>query len=69
MKILIKIIVSVLLLVGSLNLRADANPDLWPYIHERMFEDAEIIEADFIEIDGPKRAASGAQVPVNIMGI
>ena len=41
-------------------------PDLWPYIQERMFEDAEIIEADFIKIDGPKRAASGAQVPVNI---
>jgi len=66
MKILIKIIVSALILVGSLNLRADANPDLWPYIQERMFEDAEIVEADFIKIDGPKRAASGAQVPVNI---
>ena len=66
MKILIKIIVSALILVSSLNLRADANPDLWPYIQERMFEDAEIVEADFIKIDGPKRAASGAQVPVNI---
>jgi sulfur-oxidizing protein SoxY len=31
-----------------------------------MFQDAEIIEADFIKIDGPKRAASGAQVPINI---
>ena len=66
MKILLKIIVSALILVGSLNLRADANPDLWPYIHERMFQDTEIVEADFIKIDGPKRAASGAQVPVNI---
>ena len=66
MNILIKIVVSALILVGSLNLRADANPDLWPYIQERMFEDAEIVEADFIKIDGPKRAASGAQVPVNI---
>ena len=51
MKILFKIIVSALILVGSFNLRADANPDLWPYIHERMFEDAEIVEADFIKID------------------
>ena len=66
MKILFKIIVSALILVGSFNLRADANPDLWPNIHERMFEDTEIIEVDFIKIDGPKRAASGAQVPVNI---
>ena len=66
MKILFKIIVSALILVGSFNLRADANPDLWPYIQERMFEEAEIVEADFIKIDGPKRAASGAQVPVNI---
>jgi sulfur-oxidizing protein SoxY len=62
----IKIIVSALILVGSFNLRADANPDLWPNIHERMFQDTEIVEADFIKIDGPKRAASGAQVPVNI---
>ena len=30
MKILLKIIVSALILVGSFNLRADANPDLWP---------------------------------------
>ena len=66
MKILLKIIVSALILVGSFNLRADANPDLWPNIHERMFQDTEIVEADFIKIDGPKRAASGAQVPVNI---
>jgi len=66
MKILFKIIVSALILVGSFNLRADANPDLWPNIHERMFQDTEIVEADFIKIDGPKRAASGAQVPVNI---
>ena len=51
MKILLKIIVSALILVGSFNLRADANPDLWPNIHERMFQDTEIVEADFIKID------------------
>ena len=66
MKILLKIIVSFLILVSSFNLRADASPDLWPYIQEKMFPDTEIVEADFIKIDGPKRAASGAQVPVNI---
>ena len=66
MKNLIKFIFTILIIATSFNVKADANPDLWPNIKERMFQDSEIIEAEFIQIDGPKRAASGAQVPVNI---
>ena len=62
----IKVLIFISLLSLSLFARSDANPELWPYIHERMFDDKEIIEADFIRISGPKRASSGAQVPVNI---
>ena len=46
--------------------RADVNPHLWPYVQERMFNDVKAKEVDFININGPKRAASGAQVPITI---
>ena len=50
----------------SIIANADANPDVWPILKERMFKDKAITEVDFLKIDGPKRASSGAQVPVNI---
>ena len=61
-----KILLFLVLLSIGLIARADANPDLWPYVKERMFEDRVITEVDFLKIDGPKRASSGAQVPINI---
>jgi len=64
--LLIKVLIFSVFICLSLSGKAAANPELWPYIHERMFDDKEIIEADFIRISGPKRASSGAQVPVNI---
>ena len=64
--LLIKVLVFSVFVCLSLSGKAAPNPELWPYIHERMFDDKEIIEADFIRISGPKRASSGAQVPVNI---
>ena len=45
------------------------NPDLWPYIQERMFgvrTAVELDKNDELTISGPKRAASGAQVPITI---
>ena len=54
------------LLLTSLQLRADANPELWPYVKERLFSDRPIAEAEFLTISGPKRVSSGAQVPVTI---
>ena len=50
----------------SLAARSEVNPELWPYIQERMFKGKNIVSADFIKITGPKRASSGAQVPINI---
>ena len=64
--LLLKVLVFSVYVCLSLTTRAAPNPELWPYIQERMFDDKEIIEADFIRISGPKRASSGAQVPVNI---
>jgi len=57
-----------LLLFISTSSFADANPDLWPYVQERMFGERIVVDADSTEllIDGPARASSGAQVPVSI---
>jgi len=64
--ILIKVIIFSALISLSLIAKSDANPELWPYIQERMFKGKDITTADFIKILGPKRASSGAQVPINI---
>ena len=61
-----KIILSFVLISISMVARSDANPDMWPYIKEKMYKDQVITEVDFLKIDGPKRASSGAQVPINI---
>ena len=46
------------------------NPDLWPYIEERIFGVRTAVELpadnDELTISGPKRAASGAQVPITV---
>lgn len=44
-----------------------ANPDLWGPIKEAFFADRKITEVDFIKIDAPERAESGAQVPVTYL--
>ena len=54
------------LLTFSLNLLAEANPELWPFVKEKMFQDRIIVDADFVKLSGPKRASSGAQVPVKV---
>jgi len=61
-----KLLIFFVLISTSSFANAAANPDVWPYIKERMFQDKVIEEVNFIKIDGPARASSGAQVPVNI---
>jgi len=59
-----------LLLMMSLSLTfsssvfAEADSKLWPVLKEAFFEKREIKEVDFIKIDAPTRAESGAQVPI-----
>ena len=45
-----KLLLLALTLLLSGLVHADANPELWPYIKERMFKDREILEADFIKL-------------------
>jgi len=45
---------------------AEANEKLWPVVKEAFFASRAIEEADFIQITGPRRAESGAQVPITL---
>jgi len=55
-----------LMMLSPFAAMADANPELWPYVKERLFQDRVINETDFLTITGPRRASSGAQVPITI---
>ena len=56
-----------LLALINFQAHADASPDIWPYLKQQVFKDRVINEdQNFLKIDGPKRASSGAQVPVTI---
>lgn len=43
---------------------AEPDPKLWPVMKEAFFAKREVKEVDFIKIEAPRRAESGAQVPV-----
>lgn len=51
-------------LTFSSNVFAGADSKLWPALKEAFFEKREMKEVDFIKIDAPTRAESGAQVPI-----
>ena len=46
---------------------AEANPKLWPAVQEAFFAKRDIKTVDFIKIEAPRRAESGAQVPVTYL--
>ena len=56
-------------MLSPFRVMAEANPELWPYVKERLFQERVINEADFLTISGPRRASSGAQVPVRSSSI
>jgi len=43
---------------------AEADPKLWSVVKEAFFAKRDIQEVDFLKVDAPRRAESGAQVPV-----
>lgn len=45
---------------------AEASTEIWPVMKEGFFPKRTIEEADFIKLSGPKRAESGAQVPITL---
>lgn len=47
--------------------QAEADPKLWPVVKEAFFPKRDIQEVDFLKIEAPRRAESGAQVPVTFI--
>lgn len=47
--------------------QAEADAKLWPVVKEAFFPKRQIQEVDFLKVEGPKRAESGAQVPVTFI--
>lgn len=45
---------------------AEANPDVWPVLKQSFFGNKPIERTDLIKLEGPKRAESGAQVPITL---
>jgi sulfur-oxidizing protein SoxY len=54
----------IMALFNSSFAHAEANPALWDVVKEAFFAKRDIQEVEFIKIDAPRRAESGAQVPV-----
>ena len=46
---------------------AEADPKLWPVVKEAFFAKRDIQEVEFLKIEAPRRAESGAQVPVTFI--
>ncbi|HSI27907.1 MAG: quinoprotein dehydrogenase-associated SoxYZ-like carrier, partial [Methylophilus sp.] len=46
--------------------QAEADPKLWTVVKEAFFPKRDIQEVDFLKIEAPRRAESGAQVPVTL---
>jgi sulfur-oxidizing protein SoxY len=58
------LLASAVSLVSAVPASAEPDPKLWPVMKEAFFEKRTMQEVDFIKIDAPRRAESGAQVPV-----
>ncbi len=63
-KFLCTSLASAILLACSVSAFAEPDPKLWPVMKEAFFANREMQEVDFIKVDAPRRAESGAQVPV-----
>ncbi len=55
-----------ILLASSPAVFAEADARLWPVVKEAFFAKRDIQEVEFLKVEGPRRAESGAQVPITI---
>ncbi|MDI1308676.1 MAG: quinoprotein dehydrogenase-associated SoxYZ-like carrier [Methylotenera sp.] len=61
LKLMLATLMSVVLATPA---SAEPDPKLWPVMKEAFFAKRDMQDASFIKIDAPRRAESGAQVPV-----
>lgn len=45
---------------------AEADPNVWPVLKQSFFDNKPIAHSDLMKLEGPKRAESGAQVPITL---
>ena len=60
------IITSALMLFTSIASQAESDPKKWPVVKEAFFAGRTITDVDYIKFSAPRRAESGAQVPIEI---
>ncbi len=63
-RLIVSVLGSAFLLASSASAFAESDPKLWPVMKEAFFEKRPMTEVDFMKIEAPRRAESGAQVPV-----
>jgi sulfur-oxidizing protein SoxY len=60
------VVAAVMLLAYSGSAWAEASAEFWPIVKEAFFAHRTIEAAPFMKISGPRRAESGAQVPITL---
>ena len=64
MRNLISLVFAVITVLVSLSAQAESDPKKWPVVKEAFFAGRTITEVDYIKFTAPRRAESGAQVPI-----
>lgn len=59
-------VIAIVLCVYSGSAFAEASDKFWPIVKEAFFAKRDIEDAPFMKISGPRRAESGAQVPITL---
>jgi len=65
-KLIAAVSIAFSLLIAHGIARAEASDKLWLVVKEAFFPNRSIAEADHIQLSGPRRAESGAQVPITL---
>lgn len=60
------VVLAILMMVAVLNAHAESDPSKWPLVREAFFAQRAMEDAPFITFVAPRRAESGAQVPLEI---
>ena len=60
------LMLSAVLLTISFLSHAESDPKKWPVVKEAFFAGRTITDVDYIKFTAPRRAESGAQVPIEI---
>lgn len=64
--VVVTTLLSVTMLTTASHAHAEASAEIWPVIKEGFFPKRQIEEVNFIKLSAPKRAESGAQVPITL---